>query len=173
MRRRSEDVGRIIRDILRICILPKELQGSLRKNARYLLIVMSSDPVPHWDGSGRQWVSQFTRPGDFTITIPMEELTSTAARAIGVLLKPSDLPSIRLKVRNLAFRPDLTDSGFSRYWGSLTRVLAFEIAWNGWRVSFEDRAGSVWMAKENEGLKAARRDLITMLSRRGPSGDQG
>lgn len=68
-RRRSEDVGRVVRDILRVCIFPEESQGRFRDNARYLLIVSGVEPAQFWNGAEmREWINALTEPGEQNVS---------------------------------------------------------------------------------------------------------
>jgi hypothetical protein len=166
IKRRPDDIGRVIRDILRVCLFPEELQGAIRQNARYLLMVGASDPAEFWNGpSMRAWASKLTLPGEHEIEIPIASLNPTAMQTIGSIKDVKQLPDIRLVVFNLTFRPDMTASkGFSRYWGSLSRIMRFTMHTDTWCVDFEDRADMRWESHQNEQLGKAREEMAALLA---------
>jgi len=168
-RRRTEEAGAIVRDLLRVCLLPNEYQGRIRKNARYLLMVHSSDPNDYWSGKhDRTWVADLTRPGSHKLEVPLAHLPGPAVRAIGGGMRSKPLQEFRLHVDNLTFSPAWsTQSGLSRYWGSLTRIRQFSVRGPGWAVSFQDLANSQWTAQDNVQLTSARTYLVDVMRRHG------
>ena len=58
--------GKIIRDLLRLCVLPEEFQGKHRVNGRYLLQVFSDVPDKYLAFSrstNRGWLNNFFKEG--------------------------------------------------------------------------------------------------------------
>ena len=166
-RRRSDDIGRIIRDLLRVCLFPKELQGAHRENARFLLMVGTESPGKFWGaGDPRSWIFSLCTPGQHSIEVPVKQLCTTSVRGIGDNAEGIPVPTIELEVNNLVFRPDQSAvSGYSQFWGSLSRIISYKIAGDDWSVSYEDRAGSQWSAEQNFALSRARKSVGRFLAR--------
>jgi hypothetical protein len=52
----TQNIGRIIKDIIRLCLFPEEHQGSIRQNGRYVLLVFDGPPENYLAYSDRAWL---------------------------------------------------------------------------------------------------------------------
>jgi len=169
-KRRPKSIGRIVRDILRLCLFPEEKQGAHRQNSRFLLLVSSADPQEFWRGSDdRRWITNLTTPGEHSIDIPVDTFNKSTVGGIGGIDDTSKIPRIGINVFNTTFRPDQTESPtFSRFWGSLSRINGFDISTDDWSLSFVDRSGARWEREQNDSLERARAEIVELLR---PSGE--
>ncbi len=55
---KTQNIGRVIKDIIRLCLLPEELQGSIRQNGRYVLLVFDNHPDKYLAYSDRGWLKE-------------------------------------------------------------------------------------------------------------------
>lgn len=95
----------------------------------------------------------------------MKTFQRTAVKAIDGVGELSKIPEISLEVSNISFRPDLTEEkAFSRYWGSLSRILQFRISTDSWVVDFVDRARMEWTKEQNRKLEEARQYVAQLIA---------
>ncbi len=51
----TQNIGRVVKDAIRLCLLPQELQGCIRQNGRYILLVFDNRPAKYLAYSDRAW----------------------------------------------------------------------------------------------------------------------
>lgn len=165
-KRRLEDIGGIVRDLMRLCVFPEELQGGIRQNARYLLVLSSTDPANFWNGSDdRQWITELTIPGARKFSVPTNKLKQTSLNKIGGMKSSASLPEMEFETFNITFRPDQSDvRSFSRFWGSLSRINRFKMNSSNWSLEFADNARAQWSKDQNDTLNVARIELADLMT---------
>ncbi len=57
------NAGKIIRDLLRLCLFPEELQGSIRQNGRYMVALFDGRPSEYMPLTDRPWLSSLFSEG--------------------------------------------------------------------------------------------------------------
>lgn len=166
LKKRPEDIGGIVRDLMRLCAFPEELQGGIRQNSRYLLILSSTDPAKFWDGADdRQWITELTIPGARKFSVPTNELNQTSLKKIGGMKSCASLPKMEFETFNITFRPNQSEArSFSRFWGSLSRINRFKLNSSNWSLDFADNAGARWSKEQNDSLNAARIELADLMT---------
>jgi len=114
----------LVRDCLRVCLLPKELAGSstATENGRYLLWVLDTDP--RLSLSDDSWIRPVLEPGNHPLQIEADGL------------------SIDANVRTLWFEPDTANAPSPLFWGYLVRIGRFSVSGDGRTFSLQDVQGT-------------------------------
>jgi hypothetical protein len=145
----KNDLKDIARDLLRLCVLVKEGQGSIRDRSRYFCAVFyassysksgvayspldcTSEPPP--------WLAPLLSPGEHgNTTLKFIEAT--------------DLPApveLTLKTTTYAFDPLPTDESLWLYWGRLVRIFGFTIRFDGSDDVLVYESHGYWSGKQGE-----------------------
>lgn len=157
---RTANAGKILRDLLRLSILPEEMQGAIRQNGRFFLLVCS-DPASHYLAlQERAWLSLMLSEGYSEPVINLADEPESLRKEVGAGFIQSPDLRIHLRVRTRLFEPeDRTPSPV--FWGYLVRILHYRIESGGNAAEFDDRPNDVWDANRIENLKKIRQGIIT------------
>jgi len=128
----------LVRDCLRLCLLPEELPGSSTgtENGRYLLWLLDTEPrdtVP-----SASWVHRTLDPGVHESMIEYKDFT------------------LEVKLRTLSFEPHVTNAPTPLFWGYLVRIGQFKVRVNGQPFISEDTLGRGFDHAAIDNLKALR-----------------
>jgi hypothetical protein len=164
---KTKNVGRIFRDILRLCLLPEELQGKNRQNGRYLLMVFSNDPAKSLAfKSGRRprlWLAEMFSEGLSEVEIDTSAERKSFHKALGPGFISTAKIQAYIRFRTLVFRPEeLTPSPV--FWGYLIRIIGFSITVPEATIQFEDRARDHWDSERVNSLIAVRKYVLERMS---------
>lgn len=164
---KTENVGRIFRDILRLCLLPEEFQGKNRQNGRYLLMVFSNNPAGSLafksGGRPRSWLAEMLSEGLSEVEIDTSTEQKSFRKAVGLGFISSSKLETRLKLRTLLFQPeDLTPSPV--FWGYLIRITGFNITVPEATIQFDDRTDDEWDSDRVESLRIVRNYVLERMS---------
>lgn len=161
----TENVGRIIRDLLRICIFPEELQGKIRQNGRYLLLIFSDSPskslAMSTNTQKRLWLSNLLSEGYCSMHLKLTDEPKVLRQAVGPgFIDTPDL-TIDVKFRTMVFRPD--ENAQARFWGYLIRIQYFRISFQNLEIQFEDNPEDHWDKERIGRLKLMQREILRRL----------
>jgi len=158
--------GSVLRDLLRVCLLPEELQGKIRQNARYILVVFANPPresLPFGGSSGaRAWLESLFTDGKSVVDVRLVDEPKSLRRAVGEgFVTDSDL-SVSLLVRTHVFEPQAAVPS-PVFWGYLIQVKSFTVVTPIGEVTFEDAPDTEWTADRIERLRAVRRYVVERI----------
>jgi len=153
---RTENTGRIVQDILRLCLLVEEMPGKIRDNGRYFLIVFNREPDAYL-ARGRQshseperkWLRQILSPGfDPCIEISLSDEAATLIRAVGPGLEGlTDSLCLSLEAVTYSFEPTSQPSE-SHYRGYLVRIVSFTVRLGPDKVTYSEGDDSYWTPED-------------------------
>jgi hypothetical protein len=159
---KTSHAGKILRDLLRLCLLPEELQGRMRQNGRYMLIVCDSHPSEYLPLKNRGWLSTLFKEKDPVLEIPLSNEPDTLRSAIGSsFIQNPDLKLI-VKLHSLAFEPEGTTPS-PVFWGYLFRVSSFTIRLADNEITFVDPSAAPWDENLNSRLQLIRTEFIRRM----------
>ncbi len=152
--------GLVLRDLLRVCLLPEELQGRIRQNARYILVVFANPPresLPFGGPSGsRAWLESLFTDGRSAVDVRLADEPESLRRAVGKgFATDSDL-SVSMSIRTHVFEPEAALPS-PVFWGYLIQIKSFAVVTPAGEVAFEDIPDDEWPADRIERLRAVRR----------------
>ena len=166
---KTQNVGRIVKDMIRLCLLPEELQGKIRQNSRYLLLIFDKNPSKYLTLKSRAWLNNlFEQPSPKIIIDLCEEKQS--------LLKPitrgsSINATIELNCSKLQFEPE-PNARPPIYWGYLLRIDSFSLQINGISCHCVGGIGEYWGSKTIQNYVAAKEEFINLLKIDSESSDE-
>ncbi len=110
---KTQNIGRIIKDIMRLCLLPDELQGHIRQNERYILLIFDKKPSEYLAYSGRDWLESIfeERPPEVSIDLSLEKSTVVSS----IVNADSVNAQMEIAFSKLQFAPIL-EAPFPVYW---------------------------------------------------------
>jgi len=160
---KTANAGRILRDLLRLCLLPKEFPGPIRQNGRYLLVVFSNPPSEsvalQTRNGDRIWLSRLLTEGYTEIQFDLSDEPKTFREAVGSgFIQSTDL-HLNLRLRTRLFQPD-GDKSSPVFWGYLTRIRYFRVSVPGAEVWYEDKPSQVWDDNHVKRLEAVRQYVV-------------
>jgi hypothetical protein len=158
--------GSVLRDVLRVCLLPEELQGRIPQNARYILVVLANparDSLPFGGGSGtRAWLESLFADGKSVVDVRLVDEPESLRRAVGKgFVTDADL-SVSLGVRTHVFEPEATVPS-PVFWGYLIQIRSFNIVTPVGQVGFDESPDDEWTADRIERLRAVRRYVVERI----------
>lgn len=156
---KTANAGKILRDLIRLCILPEELQGTIRQNGRYFLLVCSGPAKDHLALQGRAWLSKLFCEGHAELHIDLSEEPDTLRAAVGRGFASAPDLQADFRVRTMAFQPEQIIPS-PVFWGYLIRILHFNIAIPGCSVAFDDLPGDIWDGTRIQSLQNLRQNVL-------------
>lgn len=164
---KTENVGKIFKDILRLCLFPEELQGKIRQNGRYLIMVFSNEPRKSLafssGGRPRGWIQSMLMDGDSNIEIDLSSEQKSFRKAIGSGFIGNPDLRVELKLRTLSFAPDSPTPG-PVFWGYLVRIMAYAIKTSNLSIDYEDRPHDNWNAERIDKLRSMQKYSLENMS---------
>ena len=155
---RSKQTGTVLRDILRVSLLPEELLGKIRQNARYVLIVLANEPSVSFSfgsSSARPWLDSLFREGRSDLEVRLADEPKTLRRGVGEGFVVDDKLEVSLQIHTHCFEP-VGREPLPVFWGYLVRVEAFELRAPQDAVIFKDVPGSSWSPEQDKDLATVR-----------------
>ena len=162
----TQNIGRIIKDILRLCLLPHELQGRIRQNGRYVLLIFDKHPSKYLAYSNRDWLKSIFENIAPSLTIDLSKEKPSLVKEI--VKVPSIDAQIKTTFSKHYFEPIV--EGPLAYWGYLLRIDEFSISINGKRVESKKDIKDLWDKEKVEALQSVRTEFIGLL--KGDKGDR-
>lgn len=156
----TRNIGRIIKDILRLCLLPEELQGRHRQNGRYVLLIFDKHPSKYLAYSDRGWLKVIFEDITPSLTIDLSKEKRSLVK--GIVNASSIDAQIEITLSKHYFEPIAEDS--SAYWGYLLRIDEFSISINGKHVELKKDI-DMWDKEQVEALQSVRTEFIGLLKR--------
>jgi hypothetical protein len=149
-----------------VCLLPEELQGKIRQNARYILVALANPPqdsLAFSTGSqGRAWLDSLFRAGDSEVIVRLSDEPDSLRRGVGKGFVTDPALDVRMNVRTHMFAPEgIVPSPV--FWGYLVRVRSFRIDTPTGTITCEDRPGDEWPASRIEQLAAVRGYVVERI----------
>lgn len=159
---KTVQAGLVLRDLLRVCLLPEELPGKIRQNARYILVVLANAPRESLPFGGRAWLEELFREGQGQPQVQLRDEPASLRRGVGEgFVSQPDL-DVRLAVQTHVFEPQGTVPS-PVFWGYLIRIRAFRIATPLGDVSFEDIPDDPWPHERLERLQVVRNYVVDRI----------
>lgn len=157
----TQNAGRLVRDLLRLCLLPDEPPGAIRQNGRYFLVVADrtfDEYVAMGGKTGeRGWLKRILAPGTHEIVIDLKEEPKSLRGAVGPGFESQGDVRMELVTHTSCFAPDY--GGLPpQFWGCLVRMSRFKIAAGGFATEYEDRPSSSWTG--DSALAAVREEVL-------------
>lgn len=139
---RTANAGFVLRDLLRICLLP-----SLGAIGRYLLLVFSGEPAQsvalRRGAKDREWLCALLMEGSSRLRMDISAEPRSFRRSVGPGFESLEELEVDLRFHTMAFEatPDARSGTYPLFQGYLVRVLGFGIRMDGLHVECEDRPG--------------------------------
>jgi hypothetical protein len=124
---KTQNVGRIVKDILRLCLFPEECQGTHRDNARYILLLFDQHPSFYLAFSSRPWLKRIFEDITPDLSINLQKEPKSLIKSI--VNCNSINAQIGIKFTKHYFEP-LSQVSIPVYWGYLLRIDKFDISIN-------------------------------------------
>lgn len=156
--------GKVLRDLLRLCLLPQELQGSIRQNGRYMLIVSNSNPSAYIAMKDRVWLSRLFSEGITEIEVDMLKEPDSLRGAVGQGFIQSPHLILNLKLQNRVFEPSDTKPA-PIFWGYLTRILRFWIKVSDSEIEYDDTPDYAFDEAKANQLQAVQTEVLKRMGR--------
>jgi hypothetical protein len=140
--------GKIIRDILRLCVLPEESQGRNRDNSRYLLQVFSDEPrkyIAFSDITNRGWIKNLFKEGISEFEINLANEANSLKKAIGSKFFCIKNFKMCIKVKTIAFYPDYSGAN-PIFYGYLNRIFEYKIEFDDLTLCVNNKHDDYWSA---------------------------
>lgn len=159
----------VLRDLLRVALLPHEHQGRIRSNARYLLLVFSEEP---WKCLGKRrlskrdgWLSPILEPGEQILRFDLlRDEGKSFRKNLGKFLTKGDSLEVMARIATLTFAPCQATPG-PVFWGSLSRIRDFRVSLNGQEVDYTDMPNDDWRRERCEALSSVREAFMAKLEK--------
>lgn len=156
----TQNIGRIVKDLIRLCLLPEECPGKIRQNGRYALLVFDKHPSKYLAYSDRIWVEKLFDGRTASISI---NLTSERASLINSIVRSSSINSqIDLSLSVTHFEPS-SETPFPIYWGYLIRIDKYSIAINGKAIQSNGEFKEYWDHDKILLLNDVKNEFISQL----------
>lgn len=137
----TQNLGRIIKDLLRLCLLPNELKGQIRQNSRYMLLAFDRPPNNYLALAKRDWARKLLEEINPTVTIDLRREKMALIKSISNCDKLD--ASITLSLTISRFEP-LQMAASPIYWGYLLRIDAFDISIGSLQISSDGSPREYW-----------------------------
>jgi hypothetical protein len=163
---KTAHAGRALRDLLRLALLPEELQGSIRQNGRYLLAVFANKPQDSLaftsGGQGRPWLESMFTEGYTSVEIDLAKEPESLRTAVGQGFGGS--PELRLvaKIHTHVFQPDALEPS-PVFFGYLLKLRSFRVETPVGTMTFDDKLHDQWDAGRIEQLRRVRMFLLSQV----------
>lgn len=123
---KTGNVGKILNDILRLCLCIKELQGNIRENERFLICVFNDQPEKYLPKLKKDlWLNQMLESGIRNIAIDFKSLQNSSKKRIKFQI-PYNLFKIKLSIDTKSFYP-IGKSENLNFYGFLIKIFGFEL----------------------------------------------
>jgi len=156
----TQNIGRIIKDMIRLCLFPEELQGRIRRNSRYVLLIFDKTPSKYLAYSDRIWLKRIFEERAPSINIDLStEKNSLVSSIVNV---PSVDARLDLALSVLHFEP-ASETPFPVYWGYLLRIDKFSVSINGKTIESGNDVKEHLGKEKVDALQAVRDEFAALL----------
>lgn len=156
----TQNVGRVVKDMIRLCLLPEELQGRIRQNGRYVLLVFDKHPTKYLAYASRDWLRKIFEERTPTLNI---ELNSEKPSLVSSIVGQGSINAkVDLSLSVLHFEPSHDTPG-PVYWGYLLRIDRFAISLNNKSARSDDKAMDHWDSDKILALEDVRNEFMAIL----------
>ena len=156
----TQNIGRILKDLIRLCLLPEELQGRIRQNGRYVLLIFDKHPSKYLAYSDRVWLKQIFEERTPSISI---DLNTEKSSLISAIIRQDLINAkINLSLTVLHFEPS-TNTPSPVYWGYLLRIDKFTISINDKTIQSNGDVKESWDKKKISELNDVKNEFTTLL----------
>ncbi len=163
---KTAHAGRILRDLMRLALLPEELPGAIRQNGRYLLVVFANNPkgsLPFGStGQGRPWLEALFVEGLSSVEIDLAREPEYLRRTVGPGFVPMPSLQMVLQVHTHVFEPDRLEPS-PVFFGYLLKLKSFRIATPAAEIAYDDVPGDQWPGERIERLRAVRNYVLERM----------
>jgi hypothetical protein len=157
---KTQNIGRVVKDLVRLCLLPEELRGRIRQNGRYVLLVFDKHPAMYLAYSGRAWLEQIFKERTPSISIDLSKEKRSLISAI--VAQGSVNARVDLSLSVLHFEPS-TDTPAPVYWGYLLRIDKFSVWINDKSIQSDGESKEHWDNDKVSALEAVRNEFAALL----------
>jgi len=157
---KTQNLGKIIKDFLRLCLLPEELQGNIRQNERYVLLVFDAHPSKYLAYSSREWARKMIEEETSKIVIDLKKEPKSLVKSVANLNELDAL--VEISFRKHFFKP-IKEMPLPIYWGYLYRIEKFKIIINSTEISSSGEIAEHWPAEKIKKLQMVRQNYIDIL----------
>lgn len=161
---KTQNIGRVVKDVIRLCLFPEEGTGEHRDNGRYMLLVFDKHPSQYLAYSDRNWLKQIFEKRTPSVSIDLGSEKSSLVNAI--VAQNSINARVDLSLSVLHFEPS-TKTSSSVYWGYLFRIDKFSISINGKSIQSNGETNEYWGRDKVSALEAVRNEFSTLKSDEG------
>lgn len=156
----TQNIGRVVKDVIRLCLLPEELQGSIRQNGRYILLVFDKHPAKYLAFSDRDWLRQIFEERAPSVSI---DLNSERSSLVSSIINQGSINArVDLSLSVMHFEPS-TETPTPVYWGYLLRINKFAILMNGKYIESNGKTKEHWDSDKILELEAARNEFAALM----------
>ncbi|MHA2219408.1 MAG: hypothetical protein ACXACY_26145 [Candidatus Hodarchaeales archaeon] len=141
------NVGRLIRDILRLCVFTKEEQGKLRHKGRYILLLFNKEPKDYLafgrigGHEDRLWLKNLLTPGNHFISIDTENEVKSLKNKI---LKASDDFYLAFNCSVHSFHPLGNTAINTIFYGYFIYIYQYELRYKNYILRYDAFSKKGW-----------------------------
>jgi hypothetical protein len=151
---KTGNAGRIVRDLLRLCIFVKEERSSSRDNSRSFIAIFNRDPREYLafrrskSKSDREWLRTLLSPGRHQIDVSTDGEAKSFVEAIGPGFIDLESPfELSLDVVTYTFEPVAQPVEFL-YWGYFVRIVNFKMCLGPDVLVYDDSSEAIWSPEQ-------------------------
>jgi hypothetical protein len=157
---KTQNLGKIVKDIMRLCLLPEEFQGKNRNIGRYLLLVFDKHPRQYLAISNRQWAEDLINKEKGNVEIDLSVERDSVIKQIVNRDQLSCL--LKFSFKRYAFEPCQDDIS-SLYWGYLYRIEEWSVSIDGDEIESTGAFDEEWPKEKIEELDRVRSKFLKLL----------
>jgi hypothetical protein len=157
---KTQNIGRVVKDVIRLCLLPEELQGSIRQNGRYVLLVFDKHPAKYLAYSDRGWLRQIFEERAPSVSIDLN--SEKPSMVSSIVSQDSINAQVDLSLSVMHFEPSAKTPA-PVYWGYLLRINRFAISINGKAIKSDGGAKEHWDSDKILALEAVRNEFAALM----------
>lgn len=160
----------VMKDLIRLCILPEEERSSDRKNGRYLVLVCDDDPSSYLagrrrDGSKREWLSKLLAPGVSQGEFVLADEGVTFREKLGFGFRDDPAIKFEFTTHTMCFEPLAPSLGMKPlYRGYLVRVDAFTVRIGAAEMNYSTTDQDTWTAARETSQRAVIAEFVARAS---------
>lgn len=140
---KTENKGKILDDLLRLCLFPDELQGKNRKNGRYFICVFNRTPKEYLSYfSAADWVSEIFVQGIKKTKVYFNKLQPSTKKGIKSFHITNNT-SLELTIDTKSFYP-FSITEHDNFYGYLIKIIGYKITCDNISLSYSDFMEEPW-----------------------------
>lgn len=161
----TENIGKILDDILRLCLLIDEPQGNIKENGRYLICIFDQNPETYLSKYVKtEWLKEIFKQNMKNIEIKFSDLKHSSLKGIKSFnIDNKNLQvNLKLDIDTKAFYP-LIPMNHRSFYGYLIKIITYSIKVNDLELTYSDFLNERW----SEGCIVKQKQILEMLLKRG------